>query len=86
MGTLAQCSPDILDVNNNVKEKDEIRNITHLHHAVDACVIGLIPILIPSGDNGAIWKMLVKRHISVAEKTLPILIRIDKSFPIIKTN
>lgn len=70
MGTLAQCSPDILDANNNVKEKDEIRNITHLHHAVDACVIGLIPILIPSGDNGAIWKMLVKRHISVAEKDL----------------
>ena len=70
MGTLAQSSPDILDANNNVKEKDEIRNITHLHHAVDACVIGLIPILIPSGDNGAIWKMLVKRHISLTEKDL----------------
>ncbi len=70
MGALAQCSPDILDKDKKVKEKDEIRNITHLHHAVDACVIGLIPILIPYGDNGAIWKLLVKRHIDLTEKDI----------------
>lgn len=43
--------------------KDEIRNITHMHHAVDACVLGLIPHLIPAGTNGVLWQAIAQRHL-----------------------
>ena len=69
MGTLAQSEPNIIDETTGlIKEKEEIRNITHLHHAIDACVIGLIPILIPCGDNGSVWRMIVKRTLNEADK------------------
>ena len=49
------------------KDKAFIRNITHLHHAVDACTLGLLPLLIPSGTNGAVWEALLRRKISDAQ-------------------
>lgn len=65
MGTLSQAVPEIIaDNGEGIKEKDEIRSITHLHHAVDACTLGLIPLLIPSGDNGRIWRLILQRRIS----------------------
>ena len=48
-------------------DKETIRSITHLHHAIDACVLGLIPHLIPSGTNGAVWAAMLKRQISVEQ-------------------
>lgn len=48
-------------------DKATIRNITHLHHAVDACTLGLLPLLIPSGTNGAVWQALLQRKISDAQ-------------------
>ncbi len=63
MGTLAKSTPTILDSDGRVLEKDAIRGITHLHHAVDACTLGLILHLIPSGDNGKIWRMLLQRSL-----------------------
>ena len=67
MGTLAKSTPAILDSDGRVQEKDAIRSITHLHHAVDACTLGLILHLIPSGDNGKIWRLLVQRHVNFVE-------------------
>lgn len=64
MGALTKMVHDIVDDRNRIKEKARIREITHLHHAVDACTLGLIPILIPSGKNGAIWKLLTQRHLN----------------------
>lgn len=49
------------------KDKAFIRNVTHLHHAVDACTLGLLPLLIPSGTNGAVWQALLQRKISNAQ-------------------
>lgn len=76
MGTIAPTVKDICYPPENeqgntparIKEKSLIREITHLHHAVDACTLGLIPILIPSGDNGAIWKLLTIRQLNETEQ------------------
>jgi hypothetical protein len=40
------------------KRKEEIRGITHLHHALDACVLGLASLFFPR--NGAVWGAMVK--------------------------
>lgn len=63
-------NPDELDENGKPRPhiKSEIRKITHLHHALDACVLVLTSHLIPS--DGAIWKLLIKRRFSDAEKKL----------------
>lgn len=43
------------------KNKTEIREITHLHHALDAIVIGLSVELFP--QDGRLWTLLSKRYI-----------------------
>lgn len=40
------------------RKKDEIRNITHLHHALDACVLGLASLFFPR--HGTFWSAMVK--------------------------
>lgn len=40
------------------KKKDEIRGITHLHHALDACVLGLAALCFPR--HGSVWSAAVK--------------------------
>ena len=50
-------SPDILDDEGTVKTKKEIRGITHMHHALDACVLAMASHYIP--NNGRIWTQLV---------------------------
>ena len=49
------------------KEKGEIRGITHLHHALDACVIGFSSHFIP--NNGGLWELMVKRRWTPAEES-----------------
>lgn len=44
--------------------KEEIRAITHLHHAIDATALGLVTVLIPSGTNGKVWRALISRHLT----------------------
>lgn len=67
MGTMAQCCPYILDEDKRVLEKNEIRNITHLHHALDACTLNLILHYIPQGDNGRIWQIIALRHLNTTD-------------------
>lgn len=40
------------------KKKDDIRGITHLHHALDACVLGLAALYFPR--HGSVWSAMVK--------------------------
>jgi CRISPR-associated endonuclease Csn1 len=51
-----------------VKPKGEIRNITHLHHAVDACALGLMAQFIPK--DGKLWELLALKELTDAEKQL----------------
>ncbi len=67
LGCLALANPQVLDEKGEVKKKDEIRDITHLHHALDACVLGLASHFIP--NNGRVWELIVKRNPNDADKT-----------------
>ena len=49
-----------------VRPKGEIRDITHLHHALDASVIGYASILIP--NNGKLWEQIVTRKVRAHER------------------
>jgi CRISPR-associated endonuclease Csn1 len=40
------------------KKKEDIRGITHLHHALDACVLGLASLFFPR--HGTVWSAAVK--------------------------
>ncbi len=64
-GVLAEVCPGVVDsASGKLLDKEAIRNITHLHHAVDACTLGLIPLLIPAGANGVVWQALALRRLS----------------------
>jgi len=60
LGCLAAANPAVLDVSGNVKTKTEIRGVTHMHHALDAIVIGLSHHFFPK--NGRLWEAIVRRE------------------------
>ena len=66
LACLSSAAPQVLDENGDVKKKDDIRDITHLHHALDACVLGFASHFIP--NNGRVWELLVKRKWTPAEE------------------
>jgi hypothetical protein len=66
LACLSFANPQVLDQNGEVKTKSEIRDITHLHHALDACVLGLSSHFIP--NNGRVWELIVKRNLNEIEK------------------
>ena len=61
-------NPDDLDTDGKPKvhRKTEIRGITHLHHALDACVLGFASLFLPR-DGGA-WELLTKRRLKPDEQ------------------
>src|SRR5690606_23829339 len=61
LGCLSAATPAVLDSDGSVKTKTEIREITHLHHALDACVIGLAAHFIP--NRGDVWRLLSERRL-----------------------
>jgi hypothetical protein len=74
MGCLSEAAPDVLEIQTDtegkthrtVKTKTEIRKITHLHHALDACVLGLAADRFPR--RGDIWRALIERRPSNAQR------------------
>ncbi len=60
LGCLSDFCPGIDPKNIN---KTVLRENTHMHHALDACVLGLIPHLIPSAQNFQIRQALKLRHL-----------------------
>lgn len=68
LACLADAAPDVLDTTTDadgrehreVKTKTDIRNITHLHHALDACVIALAADRFR--NDGSIWRALIERR------------------------
>lgn len=72
-GTLAVACPEIKDAAGKVRHKDEIRGLTHLHHALDAATLALAAYYFPlrrHGQNqaGKIWQALMKRRRSDDDK------------------
>ncbi len=76
LACLDQAAPAIMEktVDANGREhleprtKTEIREITHLHHALDACVLGLAAASVP--NNGEVWRALLERRPNPAQRAL----------------
>ncbi|MDR1191757.1 MAG: hypothetical protein LBK60_08890 [Verrucomicrobiales bacterium] len=66
LGCLTNACSQVKAADGGLKTKTEIRDITHLHHALDACVLGLATRLIP--NKGDVWKLLVKHKLNDMEK------------------
>ena len=71
-GTLAQVCPEILNEEGKPKPKDEIRSLTHMHHALDAATLALIAHYFPlrqhgQDQKGKLWKAMLKRNKSAEE-------------------
>ena len=66
LGCLSLAAPQVLDEAGEVRKKDDIRGITHLHHALDACVLGFASHFIP--NNGRVWELIVKRNLKEDER------------------
>lgn len=66
LGCLSLANPQVLDEKGEVRNKDEIRDITHLHHALDACVLGFSSHFIP--NDGRTWELITKRKWTPAEE------------------
>ena len=67
LGCLGQACPQTLDLDGEPKTKTKIREITHLHHALDAITEGLAAILIPPKTR--IWELMAKRNLTEEEKS-----------------
>lgn len=62
-------NPQVVDpLTGQTHNKTEIRDITHLHHALDACTLAFASLFLPR-DGGA-WELLLKRRLNPAEQTL----------------
>ena len=68
-GTLARAVPEVLDpATGTHRPKDEIRGITHLHHALDAVVLGLASHYLPK--DGGVWEAMVRRKRTDADERM----------------
>jgi len=66
LGLLATVNPEVLDAENKLKTKTEIRDITNLHHAVDAVTLGIAANVIPV--DGSVWGLMLKRNLRPNER------------------
>lgn len=73
-GTLALACPEVIDPSlGRARPKDEIRGLTHMHHALDAATLALASYYFPLqskglDQKGSIWEALLKRNRSETEK------------------
>ena len=65
---LAETDGRVKDENGRLRLKQEIRGITHMHHAVDAIALGLAAAVFPR--NGAFWATMCKRRVTNDEKAM----------------
>ena len=74
LGCLATAAPAVLETiklpdsteQQQVRTKTEIRDITHLHHALDACVLALAAHFIP--NRGDVWRLLAERRLDAGQQ------------------
>ncbi len=78
-GTLAQANPQILDESGQPRPKGEIRDVTHLHHALDAATLALSAWYFPK--DGRLWTLMSRRRLNETEKAeLQSLSRLPMTF------
>ncbi len=69
LGCLSAANPQVIDSQTNeVHTKTDIRGITHLHHALDACVLAFISKFFR--NDGGIWELMIKRRLNASEQNV----------------
>lgn len=73
MGALALACPEVVGADGEILPKDEIRGLTHMHHALDAATLALAAHYFPlqfrgADQKGKIWQALLKRRRTAEEK------------------
>lgn len=68
LGILAEIDERVKDKDGRLRLKQDIRGITHMHHAVDAITLGLAATFIPR--NGTFWVTMCKRRVKNDEKEM----------------
>lgn len=63
LGCFKELCPETVDPVSGKINKQDLRSCTHLHHALDACVLGLIPHIIPAHRNGLLRRVLAMRRL-----------------------
>lgn len=63
LGCFKELCPETVDPVSGKINKQDLRSCTHLHHALDACVLGLIPHIIPAYRNGLLRRVLAMRRL-----------------------
>lgn len=74
LGCLSAAAPGVMETviladgttKQEVRTKTEIRDITHLHHALDASVLALAAHFIP--NRGDVWRLLAERRLDAAQQ------------------
>jgi CRISPR-associated endonuclease Csn1 len=71
LGCLGAANPQVMDpATNEPRSKTEIRDITHLHHALDACTLAFAAHFLPGkGRDGSAWELLVRRRLNDEQQT-----------------
>jgi CRISPR-associated endonuclease Csn1 len=70
MGCLGAVIPAVKDADGKVKSKTDIRNITHLHHAVDAATLGWIATFLNRNQGNQLWEAMLKRNATAADAAI----------------
>ncbi|MBN2068848.1 MAG: hypothetical protein JW739_04350 [Opitutales bacterium] len=64
---LGEVCPEIITPAGELRKKGDIRDITHMHHAIDAITLALIRHKLPNGDR-ALYEAILKRSPSPQDK------------------
>jgi CRISPR-associated endonuclease Csn1 len=64
LGCLSVAAPGVLEESGELKSKTDIRNVTHLHHALDACVLALAARRL----RRDVWTLLSERRLTQAQR------------------
>ena len=62
-GVFKELCPEAADPVNGRIIKEDLRSLTHLHHALDACVLGLISEIIPADRKNVLRRAIIKRRL-----------------------
>lgn len=70
LGCLGAANPQAMDpATKEPRTKTEIRDITHLHHALDACTLAFASKFLPGqGRDGGAWELLVRRRLNTEQQ------------------
>lgn len=86
-GTLSLACPEAMDTQTGEPlPKNEIRGLTHMHHALDAATIALAAHYFPlqargNDQKGTIWRALLKRNRTAEEKDFLLSLGCFKTYP-----